>query len=323
MADLRRFQSNLTNSTKTVKEMCSLVNIKDVDQKTKDIVFGYIHRMESSLNFELIPPLVSHLCLLFYYIQEFFAQIRNDYFKLSQNKLKVTNISQKGVGFDHSILLNKWIDSTSKCIVKWTFIVNDICQGFSHPIGIGLTSIDKGPHHDFANANDKPNYAIYLGTQAYKNNHFVDRTSHHFFVDKKAIFVLDLQKKTFGYHNEKKGQFITVFTNIETSPNIKYKMVIQMKRTGTELTLIHHDHYIPDWLIYFHYSKWVKWVKKKLKKKGTWRMVTLEAILILFCTTFYDNTSAQSSIIDCKLTGTCVINCIGEFCPFDLDIDNL
>ena len=106
----------VSNNHWKTKEGMSLLN-KNIDERSKNIVFGYIHEIEQLFKLE-IPPLVVHLCLVFYFMDEFFAKVRDDFFKLSQNKLKVRNIHE--CGFDHTIFCNQWIESTSKCIVKWT-----------------------------------------------------------------------------------------------------------------------------------------------------------------------------------------------------------
>ena len=65
----------------------TLQDVKNIDERTKDIVFGYIRRLQLLLSRDNVPSLVSHWCLLYYYQREFFRK-HPDVDNLSINESK-------------------------------------------------------------------------------------------------------------------------------------------------------------------------------------------------------------------------------------------
>lgn len=50
-------------------------SLKHINQKTKDLVSGYIKNMEKELNGSIIPSLIITTCILFFHAKEFFSKI--------------------------------------------------------------------------------------------------------------------------------------------------------------------------------------------------------------------------------------------------------
>ena len=65
----------------TEKENSIFVKIKNIDEKIKDIVCGYIRRCQYLLPnnnpYYNIPSLVEHLCITYYWISEYFTDHGN------------------------------------------------------------------------------------------------------------------------------------------------------------------------------------------------------------------------------------------------------
>ena len=60
--------------------MTTLELVKDVDSKTKDIVNGFLRRIQLLLPSDIydiyhdnIPDLISYFCILYFYIREYFG----------------------------------------------------------------------------------------------------------------------------------------------------------------------------------------------------------------------------------------------------------
>ena len=81
---------------------------------------------------------------------------------MSEDKLTITNI--KHVDFvAHAIYFNPWIESTSKCIVKWTFKMNRMVRRGGE-FYFGLVSKEKDVKDDFSDWTTEyiPNYAVIM-----------------------------------------------------------------------------------------------------------------------------------------------------------------
>ena len=76
--------------------------VGNADQRAKDIVYGYVRKMEKSLKLSPIPAEMSNLCLLFYYFPELFYNARSDYFKISEDDLTLMHFNNsESRGFFH------------------------------------------------------------------------------------------------------------------------------------------------------------------------------------------------------------------------------
>ena len=64
---------------------------------TSYLVFGYVRDIEKS-NKLIIPSLVTHLCLLFYVLSEYFERARSDQFEISEDKLSITRKEEGSKG---------------------------------------------------------------------------------------------------------------------------------------------------------------------------------------------------------------------------------
>ena len=81
----------------------SLEDVKKVDQRSKDCVFGYIRRIQSIFPDHIyftISPLITHWIILYYYVWEQFDDnlCAKDKYILSENNTIVTQNDEEGPG---------------------------------------------------------------------------------------------------------------------------------------------------------------------------------------------------------------------------------
>ena len=123
--------------------MSSLKKVKLTTQMTKDRVFGFVRRIEQALeSYRNIPVIISYLCLAYYSISEYFDKARTDCFKITDDKLTITNI-KKCIDEKHTIFMKQWIDSQCDLICEWLFKINTYTQPDCMCIGWGEVKIQK------------------------------------------------------------------------------------------------------------------------------------------------------------------------------------
>ena len=90
--------------------------LDNVDQITENTVFGYIRRCQSLLDDEnkIIAPLIYHLCLLYFYINEYWTAFDEKLFQLNETKDTFIKIGS-GCG---SVYGNIRTNPAIKCIYK-------------------------------------------------------------------------------------------------------------------------------------------------------------------------------------------------------------
>ena len=98
--------------------MATLKLLKGVSKRCKFSVYGYIRLKQKELSLSNIPPLICHLCLQFYWIDECFdkcgfkAEISND--KMMVKALDNPDMKQNVYG-------KFCIESLSGGVATWTF----------------------------------------------------------------------------------------------------------------------------------------------------------------------------------------------------------
>ena len=147
--------------------MAALQTVKNARQITIDVVFGYF-RLQN-LN---IPKGIKLICLKYYNENiEWFSGFREDCFKVSDDKMTITNI--KNCDFDnHTIFGNVWIPSTSKTVSKWT--LNITTNKMNDAMYIGFASkYDINDDFIKTHVDHTPNYAIGNAGFIFQNGEYV------------------------------------------------------------------------------------------------------------------------------------------------------
>lgn len=199
--------------------MQSLQSLKWVDQKCKDIVYGFIKQMEKSLKLKTIPFEIFNIFLAFYYGCEYFNKSMEGSFKISDDRLSITANEDCADDNYHTIYMNQSVESLSEEIICWTFKVNKL-RGYTY---FGVTNakskqILEDDHGmclaDPTNPTDDPNY-----------------------LDGQSItFTLDLIKGELLFKVEDDPDNV-VCQDVEKENDIAYVFVIQLDKKDASVTL--------------------------------------------------------------------------------------
>ena len=223
--------------------MDPLRNGKLADSKASHIVFGYVRDMEITLKLTEITEYIIHIILGFYFNYEYFASYLKEHFEVSPDKLTITNI--KKVDFRrHTIYLNHWIASTSKCIARWTFKINSFQPIAMTEMYFGLVSSQQAPNEDFATIEQQhvPNYCIANSGSRYPNGKSIGTIGQSFKIKEGDIvtFTLDLIVGTWNGKIHDKTDTL-IINDVEISEDIKYKLAVQIRQQGSSITLLDYN----------------------------------------------------------------------------------
>ena len=139
----------------------ALAVLNKIPAKYQFTVFGYLREQETQLSLDTIPPLVCYLLLKFYYPGEYFKKYSKNII-LSDNDMTITRISKPGMDgiWTNYAIGSIAIDSTSKCIAKWTFKLNYINPELACNIGQVTFLLLSNPSKFESNKRTKPHYQI-------------------------------------------------------------------------------------------------------------------------------------------------------------------
>lgn len=216
--------------------------------KVSLLVSGYIREHESlQPKLIYIPPLVRHKCLEYYLINEYFdtanwfdicSGMSHDWFEISNDKMKVTNIGGNIEFNQHNIFCNHLIQSMSKCVVKWTFEVQKRNNDMQIIFGLNPYNNDRkyGPINDdnspFGRSKEKPFYYISNKGVKYTDNHCeYDYDSYFSWENNDTImFILDLIDLNGKFSMKINGEDEKIiFNHIQRGNNIKYRMAVHIE----------------------------------------------------------------------------------------------
>ena len=210
------------------------------DQKTKDIVQGYVRKNQSLLPFQQnpyynIPQLVTHLCILYYYIPEFF-EISGKNLVISDNGNLITRINQSSwdcTAFGHNVIPSMKNNFIYKWYVK--IIKSNECG-----IMIGIVAGDWNQNKYKAFYPDNMGYAYYC----YSGEPYKQYTATEVRLSRKGkpkqgdtvCVELNMIKKHIVIHLNGKELGIAA-SNIQTADNIEYRFAVSMYMEGNKLKL--------------------------------------------------------------------------------------
>ena len=124
----------------------NLLQIKTIDVRSKNTVFGFIRESQSLFDTETqcyIPDVVGYIVLMYCYIAEYFTVYgSNIEYNQSTNTIKYISSCH---GQHETAYGNINIDTNDNCIHRWTLrIINDEC----YEIFIGIDSSNKSYIND-------------------------------------------------------------------------------------------------------------------------------------------------------------------------------
>eukprot|EP01084_Bolivina_argentea_P316502 548656_1 len=239
--------------------MSTLQKLKNVDKITHEIVFGYVHQIESSLQNDniVIPSGIINLCLLYYWImEEFDDSLHGEHIIISNKNRNIIKCKLQWETAFGTLIIdhNKYENSA----ITWKLTMKtDESGAFS----VGIASIHNTNNHNFDMLNgnvflpgfaeDKHKYKFY---GLYVDTHFSILDTHDSLTitdvceevnkgalmlrqdeDNTLIMKLNCKDKTIEYcmNDTKPG---IAFTNIDFS--CQYKFAVSMYSETKKLEII-------------------------------------------------------------------------------------
>ena len=201
--------------------------IKQIPKPVRYLIFGVCRKTEKELS-SIIPLMIQYFVLLYYYHHDYFSEAYKDY-KISANKLTVSKMS--GFELGSNIFCNKWYESMSNRIIKWTFYMNQM----EYFCTFSLISQNNGLFRRYQE--DRGTYTHFnSGGRSIDGRICSPGLSHSFFKTGDTIsYILDLKSSEWIFRNKYGKEY--VITKIRKSTDIKYKLVLSMSNVGDSITL--------------------------------------------------------------------------------------
>ena len=239
------------NHSMTTSETIIQIKLHEyINDRCKNIVFGYIKKMETKLGlYQNIPPLIIHLCVMFYFPGEYIEKCTQD-LAISNNNMTITKID-KDFAWNNKAFGKIWIDSTSNSISKWVIKINSI-KDFLNPswahIFVGIVSNDQDTNATFcSDGNDVSDSPLYL-FRANGQHHCIENYNQYkekilnekFGTNDQILLTLNMiERKIFLKINQRKQKCI--FENIVKQKGIRYKLAFSLFSVGNQITLTDFD----------------------------------------------------------------------------------
>ena len=223
------------------------------NSNTKDLVCGYIKEHKLSLKLETIPQLIPYLVAAFSN-GDYFASARDDCFKISEDKLTVTNIKKCSLS-EQGIYLSHWVQSTSDKEIKWKFKINKLQDDMC----FGLVSKENDTRESFWNLESKPCYTIlnkgicrkfpkrpkYSTPILAPVEHWQDKDLQSVLCDggvtfksgDMVTFILSTKMRTFRCCVNDNHEVLLDFT-VEEGEDIKWKMALALENPGDSVSIV-------------------------------------------------------------------------------------
>ena len=211
--------------------------LENVNKQVKYCVFGYIRNIELLFKFPSIPIVIFYLCLGYYYNAEQFEDARKDCFRISNDKLTITNIKRCRFP-NHTIYLQRFIESTIERVIKWTFKINRLGSDYyemAFAIVSKQESIKKGIFRqaDYFMVFNNGIREFYPTGCVIENS----RKDGCIFTEGDLVsLTLDL-KNGMVYYQINDGNHVFITDRFKSDRSTKYKMAIQLKTIGSSVTL--------------------------------------------------------------------------------------
>ena len=219
------------------------VELKQIDQRTKDIIFGFIRQYQTEINNEdiIIPPLVIFTCLAFFWIREYFELSQIDatqqIITLSEDKLQITKTQRNG--WNNITLGSMCIKSTSQCIAKWTFMINELGDKNSliSKLVFGIVNgVPKKPSF----WNKSGHYMLCDGGNAWRDGDW-HHNHQQFKQGNKLQITLDLKQAKIEFDIDDGKHTETLFNNIAIDETITYRIAVALRAKKSVISLLHFE----------------------------------------------------------------------------------
>ncbi len=178
--------------------------LKLVDDRTKSIIFGFVHDTENACNLlHNIPLPIIQIIILFYHLIEYFDQHTNCIEICGRHQHIIKRNDNLEAGFNNSTFGGICIPSNSSVIVRWTF---QMLQNHHYQNGLALGIISSNVNMEDA-------------ALCYKNKYIAS----YYYVSSGCCFENGKRSKTYGVELGKIGCRPAMELNLKTAQLIFYK----------------------------------------------------------------------------------------------------
>ena len=229
--------------------------MQDIDQKSKDVVTGYMRKQESEIfgantnnSYFNFPNLVIHLCLLFWYeiTDEFDPKLCGEFIKVFNDNKSIEFLGT----YEWSTVYGKLLISS---MMNMTYIWKmKIVGSSSQCVNIGIdNAIAKWTNDAFHQKNEKATYSCHMKAGFVKGwNISWDHSNQIRFAGSSPG---DIVTMTLKFENDKDGSLWykfnesaedkIAFTNIVREEGLDYRLAICLGNEGNSVDLIHFESY--------------------------------------------------------------------------------
>ena len=210
-----------------------LQKVKQVEQSTKDVVFGYIKRSYNDK--KIIPELILYICLSYYYQFEIFDK------ELCSKELKISgldkNIITKTEGphsFECNVFGKQWIDSNTNKILKW--IIKHISG--DKDIGIGIVNNKYNINEEQDPWHNENAFMYYFNGSVHMKRTAMDGCKIQCIEGQTIRFIVDFSKSIIKIETNDDVQNEIIYDNLERGENTKYKLIVSIYTPGNSVEFI-------------------------------------------------------------------------------------
>ena len=208
----------------------SLHRVKDTEPGVRNLVFGFIRNIETMLQFNIIPPLIYHLCLIFYGINDYFHTFRQSHYDYIDQDIH--RIIKKNNRTDSTIYGKFILKPSSNFIYEYEFKIIENPRFMV--IGIDEATC-KWMKHPFYWKGETINYSfdsfgkLFLNGDWRKTKYGDEYTQNDI-----VTMIIDFKemKISFGVNDEKYEQI-----SIDSTP-VAFRMAIYLDGIGSSLELL-------------------------------------------------------------------------------------
>lgn len=216
----------------------------NIDQRSKDIVLGFIHRHENKNNECQIPTVIGCICLLYYHVHERFTTKESNHTVISssnnihdcQNDIALSTYHRGNIYGTITVNFEQFVSRlNTKSSLHSDNHKSDVCFEWKFEIksngniGIGLHSLtNKYPFISYGWTSTGIEFLSIRGHQMY--------TGHEFKKDDIITMKLYLHKRTLQFFRNDKEYPSVVIRNIDNRHN--YKLAILMLNNQSCIKII-------------------------------------------------------------------------------------
>ena len=211
---------------------------------TNHLVSGYLRRLESLLDNNVVPIMISYLIAALYHIPEFVMKIKRSTYhvRTQNNQTVITTVDNWHHGY--GIYFNEWIESLSDFKFTWIFSINKLNKMMYFYLISKICSLgpwDRNGRPCYSFSNDQRIYKYPKdGIIYYKRLPVLDKdldSKLKFGTGDIVSFILDLPNKTLLCSINGDTPFI-LRNDVDRDKDIKWKMAMTLADKGDSITLL-------------------------------------------------------------------------------------